>query len=78
MEFFEKIWYQVNAFFIEMSRETLGGIIFALLMGALIAFLLSTKGSKKEKFIKSYFFFYLSILLAIIGIVLTVWLGGRY
>ena len=78
MEFFENIWYQINAFFIEMSKETFGGIIFALLMGALVSFLFATKGAKKEKFIKNYFLFYLAILLVIIGAVLTVWLGNRF
>lgn len=76
MEIFEVIKNAIETSFWNMGEETWGGIILGILGVALISFLLSTKGSKKENFVKNYFLFYLSILLAVIGIVLTVMLNN--
>lgn len=76
MEIFDVIMNAIQTSFRNMGEKTWGGIIFGILMVALLSFLFATKGSKKEKFIKNYFLFYLSILLAIIGVVLTLLLNN--
>lgn len=76
MEIFEVIKNAIETSFWNMGEATWGGIILGILGVALVSFLFSTKGAKKEKFVKNYFLFYLSVLLAGIGIVLTVMLNN--
>ncbi len=76
MEIFDVILNSLKTSFWNMGTEVWGGIIFGILMVALVSFLFSTRGAKKEKFVKSYFLFYLSILLAVVGVTLTILLNN--
>lgn len=75
MEIFDVIINSIETALWSLDKVTWGGIIFGLLMFSLISFLFATKGSKKEKLIKNYFLFYLSILLAIIAVLLTIFVN---
>lgn len=67
MEIFSVIYNNIIIAFNTMSDTTYGGIMFGLVLGALVSFLFATKNAKKEKFVKNWFFFYLSILLILLA-----------
>lgn len=76
MEFFDVIINALQTSFYTLGEAAWGGIIFAILMVALVSFLYSTKNGKKEKFIGNYYLFYMAIVFAIVGIVLTILLSN--
>lgn len=49
-----------------------GGIIFLILMSALICFIFAIKDSKKDKMVKNWFLFFLAIILTAVGIFYSV------
>lgn len=69
---FDTIYNNISTYIENMSKDTLGGIIFGVIMVALVSFLFAIRKSAKGKFIKNWFMFYLSITSAIIAIVLTI------
>ena len=55
-----------------VSDVTRGMIIFVIFMLALVCFVYAIKGSKKEKMVKNWFLFIITIILAAIGIFYSV------
>lgn len=70
---FKTLWHNFyNTCVRDISVALRGGIIFLILMSALICFIFSIKDSKKDKMIKNWFLFFLSIILAAVGVFYSV------
>ena len=55
-----------------ISDVTRGMIIFFIFIGALLSFIYAIKGSKKDKTVKNWFWFFLAILLTAVGVFYSV------
>lgn len=66
---FNAIWSKFYNAIRGLPEYAKGLIIFTIVIGALVCFIFAVKGSKKDKFVKNWFLFFLCILLAIIGVI---------
>lgn len=69
--FFNRIYSLIR----NLQPHVRGGIFFALIIGALVCFIYSVKGSKKDKMIKNWFLFFVSVLLALLSVAFSFFLG---
>ena len=69
--FYNKMYSAIR----NLQPHAKGGIFFALIIGALLCFIYAVKGSKKEKMIKNWFLFFVSILLTILSVAFSFFLG---
>ncbi len=70
---FKAMW---NNFYIAVVRNVdpvlRGGIVFMLMLGAVLCLLSALKGGKEGKPIKNWFMFWVAIILTILGVAYTI------
>ncbi|HBP43485.1 MAG TPA: hypothetical protein DD621_02235 [Clostridiales bacterium] len=72
LNMFSAMWNKFYSALRGLPGYVKGIIIFAIVMSALVCFIFAVKGSKKDKFVKNWFLFFLCILLTIVGVVFCI------
>lgn len=69
---FSALWNKLYSSLRGLPGAVKGAIIFGLVIGALLCFIYSVKGSKKDKMVKNWFLFFLCILLTIFAVIFCI------
>ncbi len=72
LNMFSALWNKIYSSLRGLPDLAKGGILFALVLGALFCFIYAVKGSKKEKMVKNWFLFFVCILLTIFAVVFCI------
>ncbi len=68
LNMFSAMWNKFYSSLRSLPGYAKGIIIFFIVMSALVCFIFAVKGSKKDKFVKNWFLFFLCVLLTIVGV----------